>query len=67
LIKDVVAPAVALCKGSSGVIRAGRIMTAERVEHVFALAIGFAIAGCWSVTGGAIVVMGLRAFGVPVG
>jgi len=48
-------------------IRAGRIMTAEQVEHVFALAIGFAIAGCWSVMSGAIVVMGLRAFGVPVG
>ena len=54
-------------KDQAGVIRAGRIMTAERVEHVFALAIGFAIAGCWSVMSGAIVVMGLRAFGVPVG
>ena len=42
-------------------------MTAEQVEHVFALAIGFAIAACWSVMSGAIVVMGLRAFGVPVG
>ena len=42
-------------------------MTAEQVEHVFALAIGFAIAGCWSVMSGAIVVMGLRALGVPVG
>ena len=41
-------------------------MTAEQVEHVFALAIGFAIAG-WSVMSGAIVVMGLRAFGVSVG
>jgi hypothetical protein len=45
----------------------GRIMTAQRVEHVFALAIGFAIAGCWSLMGGAIVVMGLRAFGISVG
>jgi len=45
----------------------GAVMTAEQVEHVFALAIGFAIAGCWSVMSGAIVVMGLRAFGVPVG
>ena len=42
-------------------------MTTEQVEHVFALAIGFAIAGCWSVMSGVIVVMGLRAFGVPVG
>ena len=42
-------------------------MTAERVEDVFVLAIGFAIVGCWSVMSGAIVVMGLRAFGVPVG
>jgi hypothetical protein len=67
LIKDVVARAVALCDGSSGVIRAGRIMTAQRVEHVFALAIGFAIASCWSLMGGAIVVMGLRAFGISVG
>ena len=42
-------------------------MTAERVEHVFALAIGFTIAGCWSLIGGAIVVMGLRAFGISAG
>jgi len=49
------------------VIRAGRVMTAERVEDVFVLAIGFAIVGCWSVMSGVIVVMGLRAFGVPVG
>jgi hypothetical protein len=41
-------------------------MTAERVEHVFALAIGFAIAS-WSLMGGAIVVMGLRAFGISAG
>ena len=61
------ASGVAPCEGSSGVIRAGRIMTTEQVEHVFALAIGFAIAGCWSVMSGAIVVMGLRAFGVSVG
>jgi hypothetical protein len=42
-------------------------MTADRVEHFFALAIGFAIAGCWSVMSGAVVVMGLRAFGIPAG
>ena len=57
---------VALCEGSSGVIERG-VMTAERVEHVFALAIGFAIASCWSLIGGAIVVMGLRAFGISAG
>jgi len=67
LIKDVVARGVAPCEGSSGVIQAGRVMTAERVEDVFVLAIGFAIVGCWSVMSGVIVVMGLRAFGVPVG
>ncbi len=42
-------------------------MTAERVEHVFTLAVGFAIASCWSLIGGAIVVMGLRAFGISAG
>jgi hypothetical protein len=42
-------------------------MTAEQVEHVFAAAIGFAIAGCWSLICGAIVVMGLRAFGISAG
>ena len=53
-------------KDQTGLLEGG-VMTAEQVEHVFALAIGFAIAGCWSVMSGAIVVMGLRAFGVPVG
>jgi hypothetical protein len=38
-------------------------MTVERVD-IFALAIGFAIAGCWSLVSGAVVVMGLRAFGI---
>jgi hypothetical protein len=41
-------------------------MTAERVD-IFALAIGFAIAGCWSLVSGAVVVMGLRAFGITAG
>jgi hypothetical protein len=53
-------------KDQTGLFEGG-VMTAEQVEHAFALAIGFAIAGCWSVMSGAIVVMGLRAFGVPVG
>jgi hypothetical protein len=42
-------------------------MTAEQVERAFALAIGFAIAGCWSLTSGMIVVFGLAAFGIPGG
>jgi hypothetical protein len=41
-------------------------MTAGRVD-IFALAIGFAIAGCWSLVSGAVVVIGLRAFGLVVG
>jgi hypothetical protein len=41
-------------------------MTAERVD-IFALAIGFTIAGCWSLVSGAVVVMGLRAFGITAG
>jgi hypothetical protein len=43
------------------------IMTAQRLEHFFALAIGFAIAGCWSLVSGAVVMMGLRAFGITAG
>jgi hypothetical protein len=41
-------------------------MTAERVD-IFALAIGFTIASCWSLVSGAVVVMGLRAFGITAG
>jgi hypothetical protein len=42
------------------------VMTAERVDF-FALAIGCAIAGCWSMVSGAVVVMALRAFGRVAG
>jgi hypothetical protein len=42
-------------------------MTAQRLEHFFALAIGFAIAGGWSLVSGAVVMMGLRAFGITAG
>jgi hypothetical protein len=42
------------------------LMTAQRVD-VFALAIAFAIAGCWSLVSGAVVVMGLRALGISAG
>ena len=41
-------------------------MMVERVD-VFALAIAFAIAGCWSLVSGAVVVMGLRAFSIVAG
>jgi hypothetical protein len=41
-------------------------MLAERVDF-FALAIGFAIAGCWSMISGAVVVLALRGFGLGVG
>jgi hypothetical protein len=41
-------------------------MTAERVDF-FALAIGFAIAGCWSMVSGAVVVMALRALSLVAG
>jgi len=42
------------------------LMTTDRVDF-FALAIGFAISGCWSLVSGAVVVMGLGAFGLVVG
>jgi len=41
-------------------------MVAERVGF-FALAIGFAIAGCWSLVSGTVVVLALRAFGIIAG
>ena len=41
-------------------------MTTDRVNF-FALAIGFAISSCWSLVSGAVVVMGLRAFGITAG
>jgi hypothetical protein len=44
----------------------GAVMTAERVDF-FALAIGCAIVGCWSMVSGAVVVMALRAFGLVAG
>jgi hypothetical protein len=66
LLKDVVARGIALCEGSSRANGWG-IMTAQRLEHFFALAISFAIAGCWGLVSGAVVVMGLRAFGVTAG
>jgi hypothetical protein len=42
-------------------------MSAEQIERAFAFTIGFAIAGCWSVISGTVVVLGLAAFGFPVG
>jgi hypothetical protein len=40
-------------------------MSAEQVEHAFAFTIGFAIAGCWSLISGTVVVLGLATFGLP--
>jgi hypothetical protein len=42
------------------------LITTDRVDF-FALAIGFAISSCWSLVSGAVVVIGLRAFGFVVG
>jgi hypothetical protein len=42
-------------------------MSAEQVENVFALAVGFAIAGCWSMISGTVVALALAAFGAPGG
>ncbi len=42
------------------------LMTTDRVDF-FALAICFAISSCWSLVSGAVVVIGLRAFGFVVG
>jgi hypothetical protein len=42
-------------------------MSAEKVECTFAFTIGFAMAGCWSLISGTVVVLGLAAFGVPAG
>ena len=59
------ARSLAMCEKSRGDIGVG-LMTAERVDF-FTLAIGCAIAGCWSMVSGAVVVMALRAFGLVVG
>ncbi len=42
-------------------------MSAEQVERSFGLAMGFAIAGCWSLVSGMIVGLALAAFGIPAG
>ena len=42
-------------------------MSDQQIESVFALAMGFAISGCWSLTSGMIVVLALSAFGNPGG
>jgi hypothetical protein len=38
------------------------VMSAEQVERTFAFTIGFAIAACWSLISGTIVVLGLAAW-----
>jgi hypothetical protein len=60
-----VARSLPMCEGSRGDIGVG-LMTAEQVNF-FALAIGCAIAGCWSMVSGAVVVMALQAFGLVAG
>jgi hypothetical protein len=42
-------------------------MSAEQVESTIAFTVGFAIAGCWSLISGTVVVLVLAAFGVPAG
>jgi hypothetical protein len=44
----------------------GVVMSAEQLERTCAVAIGFAIAGCWSLTSGMIVALALAAFGIVV-
>jgi hypothetical protein len=50
---------------AAGKLGMGVVMSAEQVERAFALAMGFAIAGCWSLTSGLIVALALSAFGSP--
>jgi len=54
-------------KDQAGDLGVGVTMSAEQVERAFALAVGFAIAGCWSLTSGMIVALALSAFGGPGG
>jgi hypothetical protein len=43
------------------------VMSREPVERIFALAVGFAIVGCWSMTSSMVVSLALGLFAVPVG
>lgn len=43
------------------------VMSTEPVDNVLALAVGFAIAGCWSLISGTVVMLALAAFGMPGG
>ena len=43
------------------------VMSAEEVDRACALAIGFAIAGCWFLISGMVVSLALAAFGGPLG
>jgi hypothetical protein len=45
----------------------GPRMSAEQIEGTFAFTVGFAIAGCWSLISGTVVVLALAAFGIPTG
>lgn len=52
---------------AAGDFGVGVVMSAEQLEGACALAIGFAIAACWSLTSGMIVALALSAFGGPGG
>src|SRR5262249_47713275 len=63
--KHDVASCVVIFRGSRGRHGVGAAMSAEQVESTIAFTVGFAIAGCWSLISGTVVVLLLAAFGVP--
>jgi hypothetical protein len=54
-------------KDQSGDPRGRGIVSDQQIESVFALAMGFAIASCWSVMSGVVVAMALTTFGLSAG
>jgi hypothetical protein len=58
-------PGFGSAKGHAG--KRGRAMSREPVERIVALAVGFAIVGCWSMTSSMVVSLALGMFTVPVG
>ena len=59
-------PGSGSAKDHMGLEGAG-VMSREPVERIFALAVGFAIVGCWSMTSSMVVSLALGMFTVPVG
>jgi hypothetical protein len=51
----------------AGDVGVGAAMSAEQIEGTIAFTVGFAIAGCWGLISGTVVVLALAAFGVPAG